>query len=165
MTGVCGAEEGPSDWETLPEVLLFVDDNIKFGGLKSEGQRVLMETFCIENFQVNWVDGVELQDNDVITGLIESGSNLRLRGEGSVMTAEMNKLESSTKERVEVSLKTASGLETPWTVRCICGDPQPDGEQMITCNKCNVRVHKLCAGIEVCEAPPVEFSCTDCERE
>lgn len=49
-----------------------------------------------------------------------------------------------------------------WTVNCMCGARDDDGERMLACDKCKVWLHTRCAGIHDSEEAPAKFFCESC---
>ncbi|KAM7256784.1 hypothetical protein ACFE04_012525 [Oxalis oulophora] len=49
-----------------------------------------------------------------------------------------------------------------WTVDCICGAIDDDGERMLACDTCEVWQHTRCAGIKSSDDIPTRFVCIRC---
>ena len=55
------------------------------------------------------------------------------------------------------------GIER-WTVDCICGAKDDDGERMLACDVCGVWQHTRCSGINNSDAVPAKFVCYRCRE-
>lgn len=49
-----------------------------------------------------------------------------------------------------------------WTVDCVCGAKDDDGERMLACDSCSVWQHTRCSGIYDFESVPAQFVCGRC---
>ncbi|KAK3039344.1 hypothetical protein RJ639_028744 [Escallonia herrerae] len=118
------------------------------GDLKAAVQGAMRDTYCImEGVAITEIDGVEgVEDTEVLFGLLESGSELWLRGCGMDLGTD---------------LKYEAGADN-WTVRCKCGTQDDDGERMVACDMCEVWQHTRCNGIDDSEAVPPLFVCSRC---
>ncbi|XP_060183792.1 PHD finger protein MALE MEIOCYTE DEATH 1 [Lycium barbarum] len=118
------------------------------GDLKKAVESAMRDTYCImDNLMVTDIVGMEhLEDNEVLFGIVESGSELWVRGFGLDLDSE---------------LKNEGGSDT-WKVNCRCGARDDDGERMISCDICEIWQHTRCCGIEDSEAVPPLFVCEAC---
>lgn len=55
------------------------------------------------------------------------------------------------------------GIEN-WTVDCLCGAKDDDGERMLACDGCGVWQHTRCAGIDNSDPVPSKFACYRCRN-
>lgn len=112
--------------------------------LKEAIRNAMRDTYCImSHFEVTEIEELEKEDEEVVFGAIESGSEVWIRGHG---------LDLGTQLRYE-------GGADNWTVRCECGARDDDGERMVSCDICEVWQHTRCCGIEA--VPPL-FVCQRC---
>ncbi|KAK1423601.1 hypothetical protein QVD17_18906 [Tagetes erecta] len=118
--------------------------------LKAASEYAMQDTYCaMEKLKVKEIVELEgLDDNEVVFGAIESGSEIRVRGFG-------------------VDLVTGSDLNYEggadnWVVNCKCGAMDDDGERMVACDLCEVWQHTRCSGIDEGEVVPPLFVCYRC---
>ncbi|XP_009789304.1 PHD finger protein MALE MEIOCYTE DEATH 1 [Nicotiana sylvestris] len=118
------------------------------GDLKTAIESAMRDTYCImDNFMVTDIVGMEtMEDCEVLFGIIESGSELWVRGFGLDLESE---------------LKNEGGADN-WTVNCRCGARDDDGERMVSCDICEIWQHTRCCGIEDSEVVPPLFVCEAC---
>ncbi|KAA8547684.1 hypothetical protein F0562_004113 [Nyssa sinensis] len=118
------------------------------GELKAVVQNAMRDTYCVmERLVVTEIEELEgTEDGELLFGLVESGSELWLKGSGMDLGSE---------------LKYESGADN-WTVRCKCGAKDDDGERMVACDICEIWQHTRCSGIEDAEAVPPLFVCSAC---
>nr|XP_023897065.1 PHD finger protein MALE MEIOCYTE DEATH 1-like [Quercus suber]POE55257.1 phd finger protein male meiocyte death 1 [Quercus suber] len=118
------------------------------GELKLAVECALRDTYCItEGFEVMEIEDLEeLEDNEVLFGVVESGVELHVRGSGI---------------DIENRLNYQGGADN-WMVRCECGAQDDDGERMVACDICEVWQHTRCCGIEDTETVPPLFVCSRC---
>ena len=118
------------------------------GELKLAVESALRDTYCItEGFEVMEIEDLEeLEDNEVLFGVVESGVELHVRGSG---------------KDIENRLSYQGGADN-WMVRCECGAQDDDGERMVACDICEVWQHTRCCGIEDTETVPPLFVCSGC---
>ncbi|KAK8931071.1 PHD finger protein MALE MEIOCYTE DEATH 1 [Platanthera zijinensis] len=131
-----------------PEVVLVLEAHASVGDLRMESEMAMRETYCMmEAFRVTSVDGVEGEEWDpVMTGGVQSGSVVVVRGEGVDMGCE---------------LRYEGGADS-WTVDCACGAQDDDGERMVACDSCDVWHHTRCTGISDDQPVPPLFLCSRC---
>nr|XP_043625396.1 PHD finger protein MALE MEIOCYTE DEATH 1 [Erigeron canadensis] len=120
------------------------------GDLKAAVETAMRDTYCVmEKFEVRgFVESDGLDDNELIFGTLESGSEITASGFG-------------------VDLLTANNLQYEggadnWVLKCICGARDDDGERMVACDICDVWQHTRCSGIDDDEAVPPVFMCYRC---
>lgn len=90
--------------------------------LKEAAENAFRDTYCVlENFEVIEIGNMEdLQDEDLLFGVTESGAELNLGGNGI-------------DARTELSYE---GGSDGWKVKCECGAEDDDGERMVACDIC-----------------------------
>ncbi|KAF3649724.1 putative PHD finger protein MALE MEIOCYTE DEATH 1-like isoform X2 [Capsicum annuum] len=132
----------------LPGELVEVPLHSTIGDLKIAIESAMRDTYCImDNLMVTDIAGMEqMGDNEVLFGIIESGSELWVRGLGLDLDSE---------------LRNEGGSDN-WTVNCRCGARDDDGERMVACDICEIWQHTRCCGIEDSEAVPSLFVCEAC---
>lgn len=139
-------EEG-QQWVSPPPELVVVSLYATVGELKAAGERALRDSYCsLERFKVSWIESVYLDDDDVLFGVLESGSHVRLRG-SRLDTCE---------------LMYEGGSDCTWRVDCSCGARDDDGERMVACDMCEVWQHTICEGIDDSDVVPPLFLCGRC---
>ncbi|KAJ0693657.1 putative chromatin regulator PHD family [Helianthus annuus] len=118
--------------------------------LKEACEKAMRDTYCVmEKLEVREIVEVEgLDEEEVIFGALESGSEIRVSG-------------------FEVDLESASDLKYEggadnWVVNCQCGARDDDGERMVACDLCEVWQHTRCSGIGDREVVPPLFMCYRC---
>ena len=119
------------------------------GDLKEAVASALKDTYCVtEQVEVTGIDGLEeLDDDEVLFGRLESGTEIRVRGIGM---------------DVEESLLRHQGGFDAWKVVCECGARDDDGERMVACDICEVWQHTRCCGIDDAETVTPLFVCSAC---
>ena len=134
--------------EFPPGEFIVVPPYATVGELKETVERTLKDTYCImEQMMVTEIEGMDgIADEEVLFGMIESGSEIWMRGTGMCM---------------ENEFKYEGGAEN-WKVNCECGAVDDDGERMIACDICEVWQHTACSGIDDSETVPPLFVCPKC---
>ncbi|KAL8248864.1 hypothetical protein R6Q59_005732 [Mikania micrantha] len=118
--------------------------------LKAASENAMRDTYCaMEKLKVREIVELEgLDEEEVIFGTIESGSEIRVRGFGvDLMTAN--------------DLNYEGGADN-WVVNCKCGARDDDGERMVACDLCEIWQHTRCSGIDDGEVVPPLFVCYRC---
>ncbi|KAK4804269.1 hypothetical protein SAY86_004086 [Trapa natans] len=120
------------------------------GDLKLAAQSAFRDTYCIfQRLVVLEIESMEdLNDDEVLFGVIESGAEVWMRGTG----ADMN-----------TKFKYEGGTQN-WKVGCVCGAHDDDGERMVACDICEVWQHTRCCGIKDRDSVPPLFVCSGCCR-
>ncbi|XWS41215.1 hypothetical protein CRYUN_Cryun17cG0061600 [Craigia yunnanensis] len=135
-----------------PAELVVLPENATVSDLKVEASKAFQEVYlAFRRFQAEELlgyDGVE--DSTQVKLLLGSTESVRVRGRCLGKNG-LNKF------RVE------RGIET-WTVDCICGANDDDGERMLACDVCGVWQHTRCSGINDSEAVPAKFVCYRCRE-
>ena len=136
------------DIEPPPGEVVMVPLHATVGDLKRASESALRDTYCIaEGLMVTKVtELVQLSDEKVLFGVLESGAELCVRG----ISIDLG-----------TSLKYQGGSDN-WKVRCECGARDDDGERMVACDICEVWQHTRCCGMEDTEAVPPLFVCSGC---
>ncbi|KAL5574114.1 hypothetical protein UlMin_023711 [Ulmus minor] len=134
--------------ELPPREIVTVPLHATVGELKEAVENALRDSYCItEEIEVIEIDQLEdVEDSEVLFGRLESGSEIRVRGNG---------IGAGTKLRYQ------GGSDT-WMVRCGCGAGDDDGERMVACDICEVWQHTRCCGIDDAETVPPLFVCSAC---
>ncbi|MCL7042852.1 hypothetical protein MKW94_007134 [Papaver nudicaule] len=136
------------EYESPGEVVV-VPVHTTIGELKTKIECTLRDTYCLlGNFRVSAVEGLEeLEDHEYVpSGWLKSGANIWVLGDGH---------EGSDQLEYEGGAKR-------WTVDCICGAKDDDGERMAACESCDVWEHTRCRGIYDADAVPESFLCVNC---
>ncbi|CAL5427986.1 unnamed protein product [Camellia sinensis] len=133
-----------------PGELVVVPPWITVSELKVVAQYALRDTYCVmEGFIVSQIGGLKgLEGERVLSCAVEAGAHVWVRGCG---------LDLGTKVRYE-------GGVNDWTVDCVCGTKDHDGERMVGCDGCHVWQHTRCNNIEDDEPAPSPFLCTKCGK-
>ncbi|KAI4367082.1 hypothetical protein MLD38_022860 [Melastoma candidum] len=118
------------------------------GELKLAAGSAFQDTYCgFQNFVVTEIRGMEeLEDDELLFGVVESGAQLWMRGIGMDGRSE---------------LKHEGGTAN-WRVMCGCGAEDDDGERMVACDICEVWQHTRCCGIKDTGSVPPLFVCSAC---
>lgn len=118
------------------------------GDLKLAVQTAFRDTYYIFERLVVWeIESMEdLEDEEVLFGVIESGAEVWVRGTGADLSTQF---------------KYEGGMQN-WKVGCECGACDDDGERMVACDICEVWQHTRCCGIEDRESVPPLFVCSGC---
>ncbi|XP_076912282.1 PHD finger protein MALE MEIOCYTE DEATH 1 [Bidens hawaiensis] len=118
--------------------------------LKTATEMAMWDTYCVmERLKVREIMELEgVDEEEVIFGALESGSEIRVRGFGVdfLTTSDLN----------------YEGGEDNWVVHCKCGTRDDDGERMVACDLCEVWQHTRCSGIADGEVVPPLFMCYRC---
>lgn len=127
---------------------VMVPPHATIGDLKSVIQSTMRDTYCImEQLVVTDIEEMqEVRDTEVLFGIVESGTELSVRGFGLDM---------------DTDLRYEGGGDN-WTVRCKCGAEDDDGERMVSCDICEIWLHTRCCGIDDSQAVPQMFICETC---
>ncbi|KAI4320130.1 hypothetical protein MLD38_033641 [Melastoma candidum] len=134
----------------LPPELVVLPLNATVGDLKLEVTRTFQDIYPIfKRFRAEGLPeygGIgDCFSLKLLTGLT---GNVRVRGK-CISKHGLNRF------RME------RGVET-WTVDCVCGTKDDDGERMLACDTCGVWQHTRCAGIDNSDSVPMKFVCNRC---
>ncbi len=137
--------------ETKPpaEVVLLPADPTLFD-LKQAASKCFADLYVVlKKFKVKTVVGLEQVKDASKVGKKVSHKNITVDGEGADLDSEF---------------RYQGGLDQ-WTVRCVCGTCDDDGQRMIACDACEVWMHTRCVGIGDDAGTPRRWTCTECEAE
>lgn len=134
--------------KVVPGEIVAVPLHSTIGELKSSAGSAFRDTYYgFQNFMVTEIRGMEeLEDDEVLFGVVESGAQVWMRGIGIDRQSELKH----------------EGETSNWKVRCGCGVEDDDGERMVACDICEVWQHTRCCGIEDAESMPPLFVCSAC---
>ncbi|TXG57090.1 hypothetical protein EZV62_018403 [Acer yangbiense] len=136
-----------------PGELVVVQPRATVGEMISAVQCALRDTYCIMDKFV--VSDVKMRKSEEDQDRVWSGEvrscdvEVEVRGCG---------LDLSTELRYE------GGAEN-WTVDCVCGAKDDDGERMVACEICQVWQHTRCNSIDDHEHVPCVFLCRTCKAK
>ncbi|XP_077230809.1 RING/FYVE/PHD zinc finger superfamily protein [Tasmannia lanceolata] len=142
-------QEGEEGRALPPYELVTMPSHATIRDLKREVERIFKEIYWgMRSFVAESIVEVNGRDLDLVNGLIESGSNLVIKGRivGRIMDSE---------EIYEIG-------DSNWIIDCPCGAKDDDGEPLISCDICEVRQHMRC--VRLSEDVPHIFLCTQCEH-
>lgn len=133
-----------------PAELVVLPANATVSDLKIEASKAFQEVYlAFRRFQAEELVGYGgVEDSSQVKLLLWSTESVRVRGRCMGKNV-LNKF------RVE------RGIER-WTVECICGAKDDDGERMLACDVCGVWQHTRCSGIKDFDAVPAKFVCYRC---
>lgn len=138
------------DDPVLPPELIVLPFNATVADLKTETSKAFQEVYAMfKKFEADeLVEYGSIEDSITLKFLVGPGGSIRVQGRCSVRYG-LNRF------RME------RGIEN-WTVDCMCGAKDDDGERMLACDVCGVWQHTRCVGIDVSDAIPVKFVCSRC---
>ncbi|KAJ0041362.1 hypothetical protein Pint_27565 [Pistacia integerrima] len=133
-----------------PSELIVLPVNATVCDLKVEAARAFQEVYLVfRRFQAEELLGYSgVDDSTQVKLLLGSSESVCVRGR----CLGKNGLGKYRMER---------GIER-WTVDCICGAKDDDGERMLACDVCGVWQHTRCSGIHDSDAVPARFVCYRC---
>lgn len=140
----------PKDYIAPPPELVVLPESATVGDLKREASRAFQDVYVmLKRLHVEeLIDYNHILDSASATFLVGVAGLVRVRGRCHY-------------NHGLYRFRMERGTEN-WTVDCICGAKDDDGERMMACDKCGVWHHTRCAGISDCEAVPVKFVCVNC---
>ncbi|XP_057971445.1 PHD finger protein At1g33420 [Malania oleifera] len=135
--------------EPPPEIIL-LSQNATISDLKLEASRAFQDVYLMfKRFQAEELLGYRgVDDSTQVRLLLGSIDSVRVRGR----CFGKNSL---------IRYRMERGTER-WTVDCICGAKDDDGERMMACDACGVWQHTRCAGIPDFDTVPARFVCLRC---
>lgn len=141
-------EDNPSP----PPELVVLPAHATIADLRSEATKTFKEVYILfKRFYIQELpDFGRIEGSMTLNLLFGSSGSVRIRGR-------CNAKYGLSRFRAE------RGTET-WTVDCICGAKDDDGERMLACDRCNVWQHTRCVGIENSDEIPTKFLCKRCRR-
>ncbi|XVE83475.1 hypothetical protein DITRI_Ditri16bG0091100 [Diplodiscus trichospermus] len=136
-----------------PAELVVLPVNAIVSDLKIEASKAFQEVYlAFRRFQAEELVGYGSVDESTQVKLVMGSTEESVRVRGRCLGK--NGL---SKYRVE------RGIER-WTVDCICGAKDDDGERMLACDVCGVWQHTRCSGINDSDAVPAKFVCYRCRE-
>ncbi|KAA8544539.1 hypothetical protein F0562_022551 [Nyssa sinensis] len=140
----------PKDDPIPPPELVVLPQNASVADLKVEAAKAFQDVYAMfKRFEIDELLGYgPLDDSMTLKILVGSTGSIRVRGR-CLRTHGLSRF------RME------RGTEN-WTVACMCGAKDDDGERMLACDTCGIWMHTRCAGIDNYDAIPVKFICTGC---
>ncbi|XP_020083265.1 PHD finger protein PERSISTENT TAPETAL CELL 1 [Ananas comosus] len=147
-----GPNEGKNIMKDLPPYeTIAISTNATIADLKLEVQRYFSEMYWgLKSFVAEVVVGIGGRDEDLVFGLIESGSIVVVEGRVEGNGGQLETYEGGDNNSV--------------SVECLCGARDEDGERMVCCDICEVWQHTRCVGIPNEENVPHVFLCNRCEN-
>ena len=132
-----------------PPELVFLPSEPTLGDLKRVTSKAFRDLYVVlSDFKVTRVKGHEGQSDKTRLGWRKMhGASVEVQGDGADVASE---------------LRYQGGFEQ-WTVQCMCGTGDDDGERMIACDKCGVWMHTRCVGIKDNKNAPSHWICPNCE--
>lgn len=124
------------DRRSAPGELVVVPLHTTIGELKEVASQALRDTYCFTERFEEIVSLEGLADDELLFSVIESGSEIWVRGVGLDWKPE---------------LRHEGG---PRVVKCDCGARDDDGERMIICDVCEIWQHTSFIGIKDSESVP-----------
>ncbi|KAH1105629.1 hypothetical protein J1N35_009397 [Gossypium stocksii] len=133
-----------------PPELIILPLSATVGDLKSEATKVFEDVYAMfKRLQIeDLLDYGSVEDSITLKLLIGTTGSVRVRGK-------------CTSRHGLNRFRMERGTEN-WTVDCVCGAKDDDGERMLACDKCSVWQHTRCAGIDNADAIPSMFICMRC---
>ncbi|XP_077249673.1 RING/FYVE/PHD zinc finger superfamily protein [Tasmannia lanceolata] len=147
-------DDQPEGYTAPPPELVVLPINATVYDLKLEAEKAFQEAYVLfKRFQVEkLVDYEDVKDSMLVTLLVGLQGWVRIRGQCGAENHDgwLNEF------RME------RGTEN-WTVDCLCGARDDDGEKMLACDLCGVWQHTRCVGIHDFEPVPLRFVCRRCD--
>ncbi|XP_026446219.1 PHD finger protein At1g33420-like [Papaver somniferum] len=135
----------PKDHAAPPPELILLASNATLADIKTEAAKAFQEVYLMfQRFKVE-----EVISPVTVTDPFKNESSSLIRVQG----------------RCHGNLVHLFGTERgldEWTVSCVCGATDDDGEGMLACDGCEVWQHTRCAGIHDSDAVPDQFICGRC---
>ncbi|GAB2277246.1 hypothetical protein Dimus_011953 [Dionaea muscipula] len=131
-----------------PPELVVLPPNADISDLKAEASKAFQNLYIVfKGLQVEeLVDYGAADGSTPIKFLMKSTDSVRVRGRWRAKNYGLGRF------RME------RGPER-WTVDCVCGAVDDDGERMLACDICGVWQHSRCAGIPDFDTVPARFVC------
>jgi hypothetical protein len=131
-----------------PPELCFLPSDPTLGDLKRIASKALRDLYIVlADFKVTRVKGYEgMSDKTRLGWRKMHGASIEVHGEGADLESEF---------------RYQGGFEQ-WTVSCMCGTGDDDGERMIACDKCSIWMHTRCVGIKDSATAPKRWICPKC---
>ncbi|CAM8914787.1 unnamed protein product [Rhodiola kirilowii] len=135
---------------SLPSELIVLASTATVADLKKEATEVFQEVYAmLKRFQADeLVDYGPVDDSMTLQILVGTYGEVRIKGRCQMKHG--------------LSLYRMERGTDKWTVDCICGATDDDGEPMLACDTCGVWQHTRCVGISISESIPAKFVCAEC---
>ncbi|KAK6937936.1 Zinc finger, PHD-finger [Dillenia turbinata] len=135
-----------------PELIILPSFATTVGDLKSEISKAFEEVYVIfKKFQVKrFPEHGKLEDSVALELLMGPGATVTVQARGKVPIKIVNS-----------RFCMEKGTES-WTVECMCGADDDDGERMLACDTCSIWQHTRCVGIDSFDEIPAKFVCFSC---
>uniref|UniRef100_A0A2P2K1H9 PHD finger family protein n=3 Tax=Rhizophora mucronata TaxID=61149 RepID=A0A2P2K1H9_RHIMU len=136
----------------IPPELIILPSNATIADLKIEATKTFQEVYAMfKRFEASeLLEYGSLEDSITLKFLVGPSGTVRIKG----ICPKMYALSHFRMER---------GTER-WTVDCICGAKDDDGERMLACDNCGVWHHTRCAGIDDFNVITTKFVCLTCQK-
>ena len=128
--------------------MVWLPSDPTLGDLKRVASKAFRDLYVVlSDFKVTRVKGYEgVSDKTRLGWRKMHGVFVEVYGEGADLESEF---------------RYQGGLEQ-WTVKCMCGTGDDDGERMIACDKCGIWMHTRCVGIKDSAKAPSNWICPNC---
>lgn len=142
--------EHPKEEPAPPPELIVLSPSATVADLKLEATKAFQEVYPVfKRFEAeDLLDYGRVDDSMTLKVLIGSSGSVRVRGRCPGVQA-LN------------CFRMERGTEN-WTVDCMCGAKDDDGERMLACDTCGVWLHTRCAGVDRFDVIPAKFVCARC---
>ncbi|PIA47031.1 hypothetical protein AQUCO_01400029v1 [Aquilegia coerulea] len=152
LTLSCQVEiiEQPADYTNPPPEPVYLPLNATIANLKIEATKAFQDVYPLFNrFQVEELCGYDqVEESNQLKILVGHTGLVKVRGRFLLLHG----LEHFRVER---------GTES-WSVNCLCGAKDDDGERMLACDACGIWQHTRCVGINDLNPVPERFLCIKC---
>ncbi|KAF5205226.1 Phd finger protein [Thalictrum thalictroides] len=152
LTLSCQVEliEQPADYTNPPPEPVYLPLNATIANLKIEATKAFQDVYPLFNrFQVEELCGYDqVEESNQVKFLVGHTGLVKVRGRFLLLHG----LEHFRMER---------GTEL-WSVSCLCGAKDDDGERMLACDACGIWQHTRCVGINDLNPVPERFLCIKC---
>ncbi|KAL5703975.1 hypothetical protein ACHQM5_022461 [Ranunculus cassubicifolius] len=140
------------DYTSPPPEVISLPLNATITDLKTEAAKAFQDAYLLFKwFHVEELLGYGgVDDASQLKFLIGSSCSVRVLGKFLCL------------EGVE-DFRMERGVEI-WTVNCICGAKDDDGERMLACDTCGLWQHTRCVGVNDLDPVPDRFFCLACKR-
>jgi len=131
-----------------PPEIVFLPSEPTLGDLKRNASKAFRDLYVVlSDFKVTRVKGYEgVSDKTRLGWRKMQGASVEVHGEGADLESEY---------------RYQGGFEQ-WTVECVCGTRDDDGERMIACDRCGIWMHTRCVGIKDSAKAPSSWTCPNC---
>ncbi|KAF2308777.1 hypothetical protein GH714_017728 [Hevea brasiliensis] len=138
------------DDPAIPPELIVLPLNATVADLKKEAAKAFEEVYVMfKRFEVHeMVEYGSLEDSITVKFLVGTSGSVKIKG--------------TCPSRHAISQFRMERGTGRWTVDCLCGAKDDDGEKMLACDACGVWQHTRCAGIDNSDKIPPIFVCMRC---